>query len=324
MASCTISGPSQVAAEVSRTDANVKKISDSKMDASEDPTPPSELPSIARTMATFELLASSRDGMSVSELASSLRMNKTTVFRVLASLKTLGYVHQDERTAHYSLTFRLAGIAHRYFAAHELGDICMPILQDLADETDELVRLALAQGNELRWVAQAEGAHRRIRLSADLGEPVALHASATGKAWLATLTDEEALALVLRHGLEPRTPKTITTVEALLAQLRQIRTNGYAIALEEGDLGVLAIAVAIRPSGGSLSRGAPGTLSVAGTVLTVDQARLTSFVPSLTQAAAELSQWASAESYPLPVRNLTTGGPDHRAVQIVPTRRGAD
>jgi DNA-binding IclR family transcriptional regulator len=324
MASCTINGPSPLAAAVNKADATVKGTFDSEVDLSEDRTPSSELPSIARTMATFELLAGSRDGMSVSELTSALRMNKTTVFRVLASLKKLGYVHQDERSARYGLTFRLAGIAHRYFAAHELGDICMPILQRLASETDELVRLAIGQGDELRWVAQAEGAHRRIRLSADLGEPVTLHASATGKAWLATMTDEEALGLVLHHGLEARTRKTITTVDALLAELRHVRVTGYALALEEGDDGVVAIAVAIPPSNGSTARGAPGTLSVAGTVLTVDQATLVSFVPSLTQAANELSEWASAQSFPLPARNLMSGGGDTRSPRVGSSRRGAD
>jgi DNA-binding IclR family transcriptional regulator len=278
-----------------------------------------ELASVGRTLAVLEALAAEREGLSVTELATGLGLSKTNVFRVLASLKSLGYVHQDERSARYALTFKLPALSYRYIDAHRLDDICMPILQRLADETNELARLALAQGDELRWVAQAEGSHRRIRLTAELGQPVVLHASATGKAWLASLPDEEALRIVLAHGMEARTEHTITSVDALLAEVRRVREQGYATAIEEGDNGVLAVAVAIREKEGR--RGAPGTLSIAGTVLNVDRERLLSFVPLLQDAADQLSAWASMEYFPLDQRVPDRRRPTDAAAE---RRRAAD
>jgi IclR family transcriptional regulator, acetate operon repressor len=244
-----------------------------------------EFASVGRALEVFELLAQTRGGLSVTEVADQLGQSKTTAFRILATLQRVGYVEKDERTSQYSLSFKLITLSYTLMAARGVEEFVMPTLRELATNTGELIRLAVAEGDSLRWIAQANGSANRVRLQADLGDAITLHASASGKAWLSTLPVEEAMRIVLSRGLESRTPSTITDVQQFLDELKTVRSRGYALALEEGDVGVRAAAVPIRV-GGEASPAA-GTVSISGTIMTVDEERLTGLVPSL-QAGAQV------------------------------------
>ncbi|HEY7147623.1 MAG TPA: IclR family transcriptional regulator [Streptosporangiaceae bacterium] len=263
----------------------------------EQTSPAGEFASVHRAMAVLELLAQSPVGLSVTELAESLGQTKTTAFRILATLQNTGYVDKDPKTALYRLTFKLITLSYRLMSTRGIDEFLTPVLRGLAAETRELVRLAIAEDDSLRWIAQANGSEGRVRLQADLGDSIALHASASGKAWLSTLPGDEALRIVLTRGMEARTPSTITDAQTFLTELTEVRTRGYALALEEGDLGVLAVAVPVR-SGSEPA--AVGTLSVAGTVMTVDRDRLVSFVPDLVKAADVLADFWRAMDQPVP------------------------
>jgi IclR family acetate operon transcriptional repressor len=245
-------------------------------------SPTGEFASVHRAMAVLELLAQSPVGLSVTELAEALAQTKTTAFRVLATLQNIGYVEKDPKTALYGLTFKIVTLSYRLLSTRGVDEFLSPVLRGLAAETRELVRLAIAEGDSLRWIAQANGSEGRVRLQADLGDSIALHASASGKAWLSTLPGDEALRIALTRGMAARTPSTITDAQSFMTELEQVRARGYALAIEEGDLGVLAVAVPVRVGS---EPAAVGTLSVAGTVMTVDRDRLVSFVPDLLKAA---------------------------------------
>jgi DNA-binding IclR family transcriptional regulator len=263
-------------------------------------SPSGEFASVHRAMAVLELLAQSPVGLTVTELAESLGQTKTTAFRILATLQNTGYVDKDPKTALYGLTFKIVTLSYRLMLTRGVYEFLTPVLRALASETRELVRLAIAEDEKLRWIAQANGSEERVRLQADLGDSIALHASASGKAWLSTLPGDEALRIVLTQGMAPRTPSTITDAQSFLKELEQVRAQGYALALEEGDLGVLAVAVPVRVRSEPT---AVGTLSVAGTVMTVDRDRLVSFVPSLLKAADSLADFWRA------MDQTSSGGP---------------
>lgn len=216
---------------------------------------------------------------------------------------------QDEATSRYALTFKLVMIANRQLASTEMSEICLPVLRRVAEQTSQLTRLAVANDDELRWIAQVQGNLGRVRLHAELGYPVALHASASGKAWLASLSSERALEIALRKGLEKRTPNTITHVEGLIADLKEVRDRGYALALEEGDIGVVAIAVPIEAPNQS-DTSAVGTLSVSGLAHDLDRERLEAFVPVMKEAAEELSAFwfGRYEASPGGVANANSDG----------------
>jgi DNA-binding IclR family transcriptional regulator len=123
-----------------------------------------------------------------------------------------------------------------------------------------------------------------------------LHATANGKAWLATMSNEDAVRLALKGGLgKPGRfgPHAVRTVEALLKEIAATRKRGYGTAVEEAEPGVTAIAVPIRSSADGR---VVGTMSIAGPLLRITPARYDEFHQLLRRAADQLGMiWPRTE-----------------------------
>jgi len=125
--------------------------------------------------------------------------------------------------------------------------------------------------------------------SPSMHSPITLHATSVGKAWLAAMSNDEAIGYALRGGLgKPNgagTPKAITSVDQLIPELELTRQRGYGLVVEEAEPGVVAMAVTVR----SLIGGAVvGTISIAGPVLRIPPERYDAFYTLLQEASAQL------------------------------------
>lgn len=245
-----------------------------------------------RTLAILELLADEAAGLPISAIAERLRIPLAATHRLLADLSERGYV-QQERGGYstYRLTTRLASLGLRYLAATGITDVAQPILDRLAAATGELVRLAVVDGDRLTFVAKAQGAQGGLRYDPDSGADAQLSCSANGIAWLATMEDQEALALVERQGFgspEAFGPRAPQTAKALLQFVRAARKRGYSITVQTFTPWMSALAAPVRDRSG---RGAVrGTVSIAGPCFRLTEARMHEFAPLLLAAAADLSE----------------------------------
>lgn len=241
-----------------------------------------------RALAIVELLVQHVYGLPMSEIADQLDIPRTAVHRVLADLKETGYVKQDPRTSHYRLTVKLASLGLSYLAASGITDATQPLLDDLAEASAELVRLAVIEDDRLIWVAKAQGARGGLRYDPDAGADVYLPATANGLAWLAAESDERALALISSQGLDrirdhgPGAPQSLKT---LMEQLEQTRQRGYASVFDAYEAGTSAMAVAIRAGDASEPI---ATVSIAGPSIRMTEARMQALAPLLVQCAQEL------------------------------------
>ncbi len=244
-----------------------------------------------RAIDILELLVDHPGGLQLGEVCERLGMPKSIGHRLLGLLARRDFVRQDPASRDYSLTLKLSLLGARHLAATGLGDVSQPILDRLAQATGELVRLAVVEGEGLVWVGKAQGARHGLRYDPDAGMHVVLHATATGKAWLATLPEAEALRIVIATGFATPPhfgPNALRDVPSLLHELDRTRARGHGLAIEEGEPGTAALAVVVRASAGP---DAPvvGTLSVAGPVGRFTPERRRFFVEQLGIAAAELS-----------------------------------
>jgi len=244
---------------------------------------------VSRALQAIEALATSPKGLTVSAVSQRLGIEISIASRILATLAADGYARRGD-SGQYVLTYRLVATASRF--VEELGfvDLCIPLLQEVADRTGELVQLALRDGDELWYVAKAEGKHR-IRMLSALGREVPLHASAIGKAWLGTMPEEEALTRAAAHGLKPFTPHTITTLSQLRRDLRKVRAQGYGVVVEEymeGGTGVGAVIPVERV-------GVVGAVSIGAPSFRVTHDMIAEFGTELIQLAHRLgSMWPVA------------------------------
>ncbi len=198
--------------------------------------------SVGRALQILEALSDLPRGATLGMLIGATGIEKSSVSRILATLEEVGYVVRDPTGDVFRVTLRFAAMALRQIERVGLLEACTPALQHLADETGELVQLAIVTSDQPIYVAKAVGGHR-IQAQPLIGTAAVLHASAAGKLYLASLTEERALQLALQAGLRKVTPRTIATASALQKELRRIREQGFATV--EGELSEELNAVAV-------------------------------------------------------------------------------
>lgn len=243
---------------------------------------------IERALRLLESLSSDAAGLPMQSLADQLGIPKSATHRMLAELIRLGYVRQDAQTSRYRLSTKLVALGFRYLASSG-ADIVQPILDRLAQETGELVRLGVIEGARQTWIAKSQGARSGLRYDPDMGRDAPLFYTASGHAWLASLGDSEALALVERQGIaDPAQfgPNAPRSSEELLERLALAREQGYAWVVESSSLGTSALAAVVRHP---QEQRVIGVLSVAGPSARLSLARMHELAPLLLAAAQELS-----------------------------------
>ncbi len=245
-----------------------------------------------RCLAIVQLLVQAPTGMQLGEIAQRLALPKSGVHRLLGALIEQGWVEQDQQNGTYRLTMRLTILGQRHYAATGIPDICQPLLDELAAKTHEFVRLAVIDAFALVWVADAQGARGGLMYQPLLtSNTVPLHATASGKVWLAGLARSQVRDIIGRNGgfgdQGQFGPNAVRNFDQLFAELDRTRACGYGIAMSEAEPGVTAVAAAIR----SGLDGAPvGSVSVAGPGVQMSEHRLGELGPLVIDVAQQLSE----------------------------------
>jgi DNA-binding IclR family transcriptional regulator len=178
----------------------------------------------------------------VTELARELDLTKTAVHKHLKSLESAGYVHNDDGEYRFTLQFlEFGGLLRDRNRIYRFG---RPKAEKLAREKDELVWLAIRDGNRGTFVFRTSDRYR-LQNVIPLGERPYLHQNAAGRAMLAELSDEAVEAFIDDTGLPKAMEKTITDPDDLLEEIERIRHDGFAIGRGERFQGIQAIATAI-------------------------------------------------------------------------------
>ena len=242
--------------------------------------------SLDRGLALLERLCGQPEGMRLTALADELDIPRSACHRLLVELQRRGYVRQVREQGDYVLTAKLASLGLSFLSSTGIVDIAEPVLERLAQDSGELVRLSLVDGDRLTWVAKAQGARKGLRYDPDMGTDAQLSCTASGHAWLLTLSDERALELVSRQGFgSPKDfgPKAPTTVKSLLAFLQAARDRGFAMIDEVFAPGMTAIAAPVKRGAHTVS-----VISIAGPRQRLTAARMQALAPALLAAAEEL------------------------------------
>lgn len=253
---------------------------------------------LERTLAALDLLAREAQGLPLSDVAGRLRIPRSATHRLLTQLVAQGYVRQLGPEGDYVLTTRLASLAFTWLSGSGVADLAQPVLDRLARETGELVRLSLVDGDRLTWVAKAQGSPYGLRYDPDMGQVARLSCSASGHAWLSCLDEKEALRLAKAQGLGSRKeygPNAPRSLVELTQALRLARAQGYAALVQAFSPWMNAMAAPVRRGG---SGEATGTVTIAGPHLRFTEERMRAAAPHLLQAARDVALATSAAADP--------------------------
>jgi IclR family acetate operon transcriptional repressor len=216
--------------------------------------------SVARAMRLVDIVAEGPpDGLTLSDLARSLGASKSTTLALARTLTSSGILRDTRPGPRYCLgtaLIRLGDITRRQLP---LGEICRPVLSELAEQTQMTSRVAVCDDGYPVFIERVDGPGS-VRFHTPLGQREVPHTSAAGKAILATMTEQEVRAICAATGMVRRTAHTITDVGSLLANLALVRANGFAVDDEEDAEGIFCVGAVFFGHDGSCA----GAVSVTG------------------------------------------------------------
>jgi IclR family acetate operon transcriptional repressor len=236
--------------------------------------------SIERAFGLLETMADHGGTMGLSQLAAESGLPLPTIHRLLRTLVDLGYLRQDA-SRQYVLAPRLIRLGESSSAM--LSIWAKPHLDRLVEDLGESANLAMLDGDEIVYVAQAQS-RRSMRMFTEVGRRVLPHCTAVGKAIMARMPEEQVLDLLRRPGMPVHTEHTITDPGACTEALRWVDEHGYALDDEEQEHGVRCVAVAVPDAPSRLG------LSVSGPATRMTPQVVERAVPILRDAATALSR----------------------------------
>src|SRR5215472_17921271 len=216
--------------------------------------------SVARAMRLLDIVAEGpAEGLSLSDLARSLGASKSTTLALARTLTAAGVLRDSRPGPRYCLGTTLIRLGDITRGQLPLGDICRPVLLDLADLTKMTSRVAICDEGYPVFIERVDGPGS-VRFHTPLGQREVPHASAAGKAMLATMTEDEVRRICGSTGLQERTSHTITDLGSLLANLALARGNGFAVDDEEDAEGIFCVGAVFFGYDGACA----GAISVTG------------------------------------------------------------
>lgn len=241
--------------------------------------------SVARALDIIKLVGDSRQGLGVTEISRQMDINKSSVFRILATLSQYGYIEQNETTGKYRIGYMFLDISSKLLDSLDVRTEAQPVLKELEYETNEVVHLVVYDQGEVVYIEKLDG-NETLRMHSKVGKRAPVHCTSVGKAILSHLSAADVLAIMERKGLPAHTPSTIVEKDAFLEELSKVKENGYALDLEENEIGIRCIAAPVFDHTGSVA----AAVSISGPTLRMTDERMRSLSSRMIQAGQAISK----------------------------------
>jgi DNA-binding IclR family transcriptional regulator len=241
---------------------------------------------VERTLDILETLAGAGGDVSVSRLQGEVGLPLGTLHRQLGTLVRRGYATQDPVTRLYGVGPKLLEVAARAADSgrFDLRRIARPRLRALTEATGETSNLALISDGESVYVEQAPSP-RLVRALGEVGRRAPLYCTGRGKAILSAYPEERLEAYLAMERLEPKTEHTITSPDALRAEIALVRERGYAVDDGEREADVRCVAAPVFDGTGACV----GAISVSGPATRLSWAAIPEIGERVRRVADECS-----------------------------------
>jgi len=202
--------------------------------------------SLVKALNIVEYLGTMEGGSTLTQVSAKLRIGKSTVHRLLATLKDHDFVWFDPNSSRYVLGTRILQLSEQ-LSRHSILIRCgAPILSRMSQATDETCNLGVLDGKEVLYLIMKQSSHP-LQVSGQVGKRLLAHCTAIGKALLSGLSREEIMRLYgKKQNLETPTSRSISTLTELCNHIDKVRKTGLAIDNEELYTGVVCVGTPIR------------------------------------------------------------------------------
>ena len=203
-------------------------------------------------MDLLEFLSANEQETGITEISKKLHMGLSTVHRIITTLKSRGYIIQNQQTTKYRLGIKLFELGYAVQSTKRLVEITKPFLRQLSQSTNETVNLAILEGREVIYIAKNE-CSEVLTTNIKVGTRLPAHCTALGKVLLAFINDVEFGNLYKNdESLSTLTSNSISSLKELKKYLKKIKEQGYGVDIEEYKIGVNCIAAPIFNRNGEI------------------------------------------------------------------------
>jgi DNA-binding IclR family transcriptional regulator len=258
-----------------------------------EPVKDEAVPALLRGLTILWTLAEAGSGMRLTDLAERLDLPKSSVHLLLGTLTRTGWVERDPTTRTFALGLRAWEVGRAYLRGNDLAERAQPYMDQVRDQLNETVRLAVLRGTECVYIAKSDGGQALV-LDSQVGARLPAHATGIGKVLLADLPPDELRRRYHNEDFPAFTPRTIVSLPDLETALAVVRQRGWAEDHEEYVIGVRCVAIPVRDHTTAVVAG----LSVSVPAIRFDRQLRRRALDLLGQAARELSRVLGSPSAP--------------------------
>lgn len=241
--------------------------------------------SVSRALDIITLVSMKKEGLGVTEIANQMDINKSSVYRILTTLAQYGYIEQDADSGRYRLGYTFLDISSKLLDSIDIRTEAKPYLHELGKVTDEVIHLVVYDHDEVVYIEKFEGTET-LRMHSKVGRRAPMHCTGVGKAILAYLPTSTTEEIIQRKGLPVHTNYTITDRAKFLSELEAVKQRGYALDLQENEVGINCIAVPIFDHAGN----AVAALSISGPTIRMTDERMEELKPHVLETGLNISR----------------------------------
>lgn len=206
---------------------------------------------LERGLRVLEAFSRESPSLSMTEIAEREGLNKSTAFRFAHTLEELGYLERDPETKRYRPGLKVLRLGFTALNSLEMAQIAQPYLKALSDRCGKTTNMTVRDESDIVYVVRNK-TQQILATDLHLGSRLPVYCTSMGKAQLIDLSSDALRDLLGEGPYEQRGPNTITTLRALLDELADVRSQGYAVNDEELASGLRSVAAPVRDHTGQI------------------------------------------------------------------------
>lgn len=244
------------------------------------------VPGLHRGLRILEILGAAREPLSLSEIAREMDLSRSSAFRLVYTLRQMGFIREAEQKNSYTLGARVLNLGFAYLNQQPITSIARPHLAALRDTTGVSAHLSVLEGRDVLYL----GSHQaRTGFVSNMvtGTRIEAYASAIGWCLLSGLDDAQLREFCTDLDMVPFTEHTPRSCKELRARIEDVRRLGYVISRGFREPGGSSVAVPVRDNSGKVV----ACVNISGPDTGFDFDRMDSFyVPETRATALQISR----------------------------------
>lgn len=245
--------------------------------------------SVDRALSILEFLAENPNGAGITEISKSLSLSKTTVHRLISTLKSKDFVNQSENTEQYSLSYKVMYLSNCVSKNLDVFKVARPIITSFSDEVDAAVHLSILDDSKANIIyvdkIEPTNSNKTFIMSSKVGKKAPCYCTAAGKILISQLKDDEIREIMKDVDFKIYTERTIKNTDEFIEEIHRVREQGYALDSHEYDSGIICISMPIYGKDGKIEL----AMSVTGLIIYTSIEELIGLKDSLGKVSNEIT-----------------------------------